>query len=89
MFQLAYHGYTLYRTFFPTNSRLRGLLDQLPHDWRVDIYWGKQIDPNWVAHVPWRLPNAALRLGVQGAVAAAGVAAGLAVRALRGKHRAS
>jgi len=42
-----------------------------------------------VPALPWRLPNAALRLGVQGAVAAAGVAAGLAVRALRGKHRGS
>ena len=42
-----------------------------------------------VPALPWRLPNAALRLGVQGAVAAAGVAAGLAVKALRGRHRAS
>jgi hypothetical protein len=42
-----------------------------------------------VPSLPWRLPNATLRLGVQGAVAVAGVAAGLAVRALRGKRRAS
>jgi hypothetical protein len=42
-----------------------------------------------VPALPWRLPNAALKAAVQGAVAVAGVGAGLAVRALRGRHRAS
>src|SRR4051794_35222391 len=40
-----------------------------------------------VPSFPWQLPNAALRVAVKGAVAAAGVGAGLAVRALRGRHR--
>ena len=42
-----------------------------------------------VPALPWRLPSAALRFAVQGAVAVAGVGAGLAVRALRGRKRAS
>src|SRR4051812_35997155 len=40
-----------------------------------------------VPALAWRLPNAALRIAVQGAIAAAGVAAGLTVRALRGRNR--
>jgi UTP:GlnB (protein PII) uridylyltransferase len=42
-----------------------------------------------VPSFPWGLPNTALRVAVQGAVAVAGVSAGLAVRALRGRHRAT
>jgi hypothetical protein len=55
MYQLAYYGYELYKTFFPERSKLRRVLDNLPPNWRVDLTWAKQIDPNWFPHVPWTL----------------------------------
>ena len=55
LFDLAYYGYELYKTFFPDNTKLRLWLDSLEPDWRVNITWSENIDPNRVAHVPWGL----------------------------------
>ena len=55
LFDLAYYGYELYKTFFPDNTKLRLWLDRLEPDWRVNITWLEGIDQHWVAHVPWSL----------------------------------
>lgn len=53
--ELAYHGYALYKIFFPDNTRLRQWLDNLEPGWRINLAWSESIDPNWIPHVPWGL----------------------------------
>ena len=55
LYELAYHGYRLYDTFFPDKSTypLRAWLDSLTPAWRVNISWPAETDDNWIPSVPW------------------------------------
>ncbi|HEX8923087.1 MAG TPA: CHAT domain-containing protein, partial [Pyrinomonadaceae bacterium] len=57
LYELAYHGYKLYETFFPDKSSfpLRGWLDSLLPGWRINISWPAEMNDNWIPSVPWGL----------------------------------
>jgi hypothetical protein len=52
-FSLANWGYTLYQRFFPVDTMLRQLLDQLTPGARLMISWQKTAGGSWIPHVPW------------------------------------
>jgi len=53
--ELAQRGYDLYTIFFPSNSKLRELLDSLDSGTFINISWLPRSNSKWLSHVPWGL----------------------------------
>ncbi|OQP47221.1 hypothetical protein A4H97_06865 [Niastella yeongjuensis] len=52
---LAFDGYLLYETFFPSGSEIRGVMDELVAGHRINISWVPSGSDGFIPHVPWGL----------------------------------